>query len=185
MQAPIPEQKVRAEKEIVASDYGPFGAFDKAVAVYLDHSLFPLIQSMIDRVSEIQLEHRTPYGELTSVFKRYFENFVLEGWTYAISFAYRIATSHVIEKTGRLLDYKKQELIEYRAKQREIPIGLVDEVKDRLAMAIGKTNLAISRMKGHMDAPQKIQTALGFVFGVIFVSAILAIAVFIPVPSDF
>ncbi len=35
-----------------------------------------------------------------------------------------------------------------------------------------------------MDS-QKIQTVLGFLFGVIFVSAILVIALFVPFPSDF
>jgi hypothetical protein len=36
-----------------------------------------------------------------------------------------------------------------------------------------------------MDTSQKIQAGLGFAFGVIFVSVILTIAVFIPLPSDF
>jgi hypothetical protein len=155
VEAPLPERKVRAEEEIITSNYGPFAAFEKSIQADIDYFWLPLIQSMIDTSSKLRLEHGVPYGQRDSVFKRYFKQMVRDAWQSAVSNAYRVATSHVVEKTGTLHDYKKRELAERREDYlQKSPESLIEAVENRLAKAIGETNLKITKMK---NEEQKIK----------------------------
>jgi hypothetical protein len=162
VEAPLPERKVRAEEEIIASNYGPFAAFDKSIEADLDYFWLPLIQSMIDTISKLRLEHGVPYGQRDSVFKRYFKQIVHDAWQSAVSNGYRVATSHVAEKTGTLHDYKKRELAERREDYlQKSPEYLIEAVENRLAKAIGETNLKITKMKKDQRTQNDTNQAAG------------------------
>lgn len=147
LSSPIPHGLVSREQQIVESSYAPFHAFDRAVDAYIEEFFLPLVQKIIDRVSQLRLEYRIPYEVSDKCLQDCFESLALREWESAVLNAYRVACSHVIHNTGTLAEYKDKELIlSKEGYLKRIPSALINTVFNLVTKAIAETNLKISQM---------------------------------------
>lgn len=150
--SPSPQKLVNEEKIITEASYGPFNAFDKAVKAHIEHYLLPLIDSMLDRVSEIRAENRLPFELEDRILADTLHEVARKEWEAAARNAYVVSTLHVIHNTGYLAEYKARELGEMLEKYlTRRPSDVMEVISEKIAKAVGEANLKI-RMMNRLDA---------------------------------
>ncbi|MFM2063892.1 MAG: hypothetical protein RLZZ507_3563 [Cyanobacteriota bacterium] len=146
--SPVPQKKLDANKIIIEGPYAPFSAFVQATNDYIEHYLLPLIDLIIERISEIRIENRLPFQTEDTKLLKAIKNIVLEEWEFAIYSGYCISSSHVLyHNMGHTPTYKDRELSEYKERQlKEQPSELLEMVSDKVKKIVGETNLRIKKM---------------------------------------
>ena len=137
--SPFSAEHQKRIEENIHGDYAPHGALTRSLNIKVETEVIPLIDRLIDSELALRKQYGCPFSQdrIDLVGQR-LRGLIAELWEYIVNASCHDAELHVIENTGGLEDYKREELRE-RAddllnKSPSVLIDIVDQ-KLRAAMA--------------------------------------------------
>lgn len=158
--SPVPEKLLEAEKCMIEESYGPLTVFDKYIDAYIDNFYLPLLDSILQSISDIRLENNIPFDTSDESLSSIINDLTKKEFESANNGAYRISLRHVHYSTGDIAEYKDKELRnKHKNYSNEIPERLFNVVSEKITIAVVKTNLKIrNKMKEDLKALNFIQS---------------------------
>lgn len=144
--SPFSAEHQKRIDENIHSDYAPHGALSRSLNIRAETEVIPLIDRLIDSELALRKQYGCPFSQdRIDLLRQRLRGLIAELWEYIVNASCHDAELHVIENTGGLEDYKREELRK-RADDllNKSPSVLIDIVDQKLRAAMADSILSSS-----------------------------------------
>jgi hypothetical protein len=149
--SPLSAEHRKRIEDNIHRDYSPHGSLSQAVNIRVETEVIPTIDKLIDSELAIRKQYNRPFSqERIDLLKQRLGGLIKEYWENIVNASCHDAELHVIENTGYLEDYKREELRK-RADDllNKSPTVLINIVDQKLQSAMADSILSSSRQSNN------------------------------------